>query len=269
MVPNILGRICMDLIWVSDIHLNFINKEARKDFYKTLEGDAIVISGDIGESHNIVSLIQEVESETGLPVYFVLGNHDYYGSSVKEVQKEVKKLGWIPYTGGIELSRDTIMVGVDGWGDCRNGDYENSRLTMSDWLYIEDLRKGYGQSPEKLKEAIQALSDEDARRLKRKVNKAVKDGYKKVIIVTHVPPFEEACAYAGRKSTPSGLPFFSSKILGDSILPIANKNPEVDFLWLCGHTHSRVIYKPCDNMTVKVAKAEYYFPRVEEVIRVE
>jgi len=269
MVPNILGRNYMDLIWVSDIHLNFINKEARKDFYKMLEGNVIVISGDIGESHNVVSLIKEMGSETKLPVYFVLGNHDYYGSSLKEVKKSVRKFGYLSQFNYIPLSEDTTLLGVDGWGDCRNGDYENSRLTMSDWLYIDDLRKGYGQSQEKLKETIQTLSDKDARSLKRKVNKAVKLGYKKVIIVTHVPPFEEACLLAGRKSTPSGLPFFSSKILGDSILPIANKNPEVDFLWLCGHTHSRVTYKPSDNMTVKVAKAEYYFPRVEEVIRVE
>jgi hypothetical protein len=60
-----------------------------------------------------------------------------------------------------------------------------------------------------------------------------------------------------------------SKILGESILPIAKAQPKIDFLWLSGHTHSRAKYKPCNNMTVKVAKAEYCSPQVEEIINVE
>ncbi len=259
----------MKLIWMSDIHLNFLNKELREDFYGRLpEGDLIIISGDIAESHNVVQMVQEMETAIGIPVYFVLGNHDFYGASVKAVKQSVKKLNYVPKSVYTHLNLHTALLGVDGWGDCRYGDYENSRLTMSDWLYIEDLRKGYGQGQAKLKEAIQYLADKDSRSLKRKVLKAINDGFSKIIIVTHVPPFEECCLYAGKKSTPDGLPFFSSKILGDTILPIAKKNPEIDFLWLSGHTHSRAKYKPCDNMTVKVAKSEYYFPQEEEVINV-
>ncbi len=153
---------------------------------------------------------------------------------------------------------------MDGWGDCRYGDYENSRLTMSDWIYIDDLRKGYGKGMAELKTTLQALADKDAEFLKKKVTLAAQT-YKKIIIVTHVPPFEEAALHAGKKSTPSGLPFFASKCLGEAILPIAKQNPDIEFIWLSGHTHSRAKYKPCNNMTVKVAKSEYYFPQVEAV----
>jgi predicted phosphohydrolase len=257
----------MKLIWVSDIHLNFLKElHQRQNFYKKLKGDAVVISGDIAESDCVVRLVEEMENHIQLPIYFVLGNHDFYGSNIASVKRSVKPLCYLPKSNYVALSASTALLGVDGWGDCRNGDYWRSRLTMSDWIYIEDLRKGYDQGMDFLKDALQSLADKDAQALKRRVHRAIAAGYQKIIIVTHVPPFEEAALHAGRKSTPDGLPFFSSQILGTTILPIALKNPEVDFLWLSGHTHSRAVYKPCENMTVKVADAQYYHPQIEEII---
>lgn len=263
----------MKLIWTSDVHLNFLqnDEKLRYDFYEQLKeaGDAdsiILLTGDIAESHNVVMFVEEMQERTGLPVYFVLGNHDFYGSSVLSVKQSVKHLNYLPKNMGAELSDTAILIGVDGWGDCRNGDYENSRLTMSDWLHIDDLRKEYGKSMAKLKTQLMKLADSDARKLERRVNTAIKKGFTKIIIATHVPPFEEVCLNAGRKSTSCGLPFFSSRCLGETILPIAKRNPKIDFLWLSGHTHSRARHKPCNNLTSKVAKAEYYFPRIEEII---
>lgn len=260
----------MKLIWCSDIHLNFLrNFDDRNDFYtciKEADGDAVIVSGDIAESHNVVPLLKEMCDTTRLPVFFVLGNHDYYGSNIASVKRSLRHFSYLPRENYVALSESTALLGVDGWGDCRNGDYDNSRLTMSDWLHIEDLKKGHLHGMDKLKTVLQYLADKDARALKRKTLKAIKEGFKRIIIITHVPPFEEASLHAGRKSTPDGLPFFSSQILGSTILPIAKKNPGVDFLWLSGHTHSRVKYKACDNMVCKVAKAKYYYPQIEEVI---
>lgn len=268
----------MKLAWVSDVHLNFLNEEERFKFYDKVvetECNIVVISGDIAESHNVCKIVHEMEVYLHKPVYFVLGNHDFYGSSVEKVKKSVKNMNWLPKNTGVPLTYDTILMGVDGWGDCRNGDFENSRLVMNDWIYIDELREAYGSMSyiaksdnDDLKKALQKLADKDASLLKRRVKAAIKKGYEHIIMVSHVPPFEDACLHAGRKSTPGGLPFFSSKILGDSILPIAKKNPKIKFTWLSGHTHSRCKYKPCNNMTVKVAKADYYCPKVEEVIDV-
>ena len=261
----------MKLIWVSDIHLNFLNAELRNDFYlrlKESEGDAILITGDIAESHNVKPFLCGMEAAVGKPVYFVLGNHDFYGSNVADVKRLVASLGYLPNKQIVALSEDTALVGVDGWGDTRNGDYENSHLTMSDWLYIDDLRREYGKGMHKLKIKLMQLADSDALKLKRRIIKAIEKGYKRIIIATHVPPFEDVCLNAGKKSTPSGLPFFSSKCLGETILPIAKRHKTLDFLWLSGHTHSRAKHKPCNNLTCKVAKAEYYFPQIEELINV-
>ena len=301
------------LIWCSDIHLNFVGggksvcAEALTEFYTALretEGDAVLITGDIAESHNIVDTLKQMEQTVGKPIYFVLGNHDFYGSSVAAVRKSVKNIGadihYIPAK-AIELSASTTLIGVDAWGDCRNGDYERSRITMSDWLYIKDLNQGYIHGMQPLKEAIQKLADADARALARQIRAALKvqtgckncqetghmghcaglgkyvvctecngtgkiKRYNNIIIATHVPPFKEACMYAGRKSTSDGLCFWSSQILGTTIKPIVQKHPDVNFTWLCGHTHSGVKFQAGVNLVVKVAQAEYYYPEMAEVI---
>lgn len=258
----------MKLVWMSDIHLNFLDEKARFDFYNKIKGDIVVISGDIAESNTVSSFIKEMETVTKLPVYFVLGNHDFYRSSITSVKRSVKPLRYLPKFDFVRLNASIALLGVDGWGDCRNGDYDYSRIIMNDWLHIQELRREYFKGKDALKIVLQKLADKDARALKRKVNKAIKNGFTKIILVSHVPAFEEACLYAGRKSTPDGLPFFSSRILGETILPVAKKHPKVDFLWLSGHTHSRVIYKPCANMVVKVAKSEYFLPQIEETFNV-
>jgi len=37
-------------------------------------------------------------------------------------------------------------------------------------------------------------------------------------------------------STDDWLPYFSSKIMGDVLMQVAQENPQVEFLVLCGHT---------------------------------
>lgn len=257
----------MKLVWVSDIHLNFV-KDATP-FYEDIKSrspDVVVISGDIAESNGVVSYIERMELHLGVPVYFVLGNHDFYGSSVAEVKRSVKHIGHLGSKQIVPLSSSTALVGVDGWGDCRNGDYESSRLIMSDWLYIKELNTEYLKGSDELKRVLQRLADSDAKKLQRRVRRAIDSGFKRIIIVSHVPPFEDACLNAGRKSTPGGLCFFSSKILGTTIKPIAKQNPNIDFLWLCGHTHSKIDLHVLPNLLVRVAQSEYYYPTVADVI---
>lgn len=261
------------IVWTSDIHLNFLSKIAdRKAFYEDIRNrnpDCVVISGDIAESHNVVKLLQEMQTSLQIPVYFVLGNHDFYRSNVKDVKASVAHLGYLPNLGVLPLSESTALVGVDSWGDCRNGDYENSKLTMSDWLYITELNKAYLTGRTALKTALQKLADRDARVLKKNVLTALKTGFKRIIIITHVPPFENASYNAGRKSGNDGLPFFSSQILGTMIKPIAEQNPNIDFLWLCGHTHSKVSLQVLQNLEIRVAQSEYYYPTVAGVLDYE
>ena len=75
----------MRLGWMSDIHLNFLDEEGLRSFFFDLSSyqvDGWLISGDIGESSNVINFLGLLASASDCPVYFVLGNHDFYGSSL-------------------------------------------------------------------------------------------------------------------------------------------------------------------------------------------
>jgi predicted MPP superfamily phosphohydrolase len=80
----------MKLIWLTDIHLNFLDVNAREKFYHEIADtycDAVLISGDIAEAPSITKILKEVVNKIKKPIYFVLGNHDYYRGEISEVKK--------------------------------------------------------------------------------------------------------------------------------------------------------------------------------------
>ncbi|HEX4044706.1 MAG TPA: hypothetical protein VHZ76_03460 [Gammaproteobacteria bacterium] len=118
-----------------------------------------------------------------------------------------------------------------------------------------------------LLEKMQQLADADAVKLENDLEKAVSQNPKKIIVLTHVPPFKEACLHEGKVSGDDWLPYFSSKVMGDVLTTIAQHNPQIEFLVLCGHTHStaNVYY---GNLVVAVGKAEYCRPEIQKIILV-
>jgi len=74
--------------------------------------------------------------------------------------------------------------------------------------------------------------------------------------------------HEGKISDDDYLPFFSSKATGDVLLAIAEHNKDIEFLALCGHTHSESYFKPCKNLTVKAGSAVYSQPKIQEVIEI-
>ncbi len=269
----------MKLIWLTDIHLNFLTLENRMEFYQKViaaSGDKILISGDIAEAPSVSEILKEMAKTIQKPIYFVLGNHDYYRGKIDSLRKEMHKLiknepllHWLPVSGVHDLGNQTILLGEDCWADGRYGDYTNSRVTLNDSRMIIDLFQSNILGKYQLLEKMQQLADQDAQQLKNRLYNAISDHLpKKVIILIHVPPFKEVCLHEGKISTDDFLPFFSSKITGDVLMQIADENAEVQFLALCGHTHSKAFWQPCENLTVKAGSAEYTRPEIQEVITV-
>ena len=69
----------MQLIWLTDIHLNFLYSEEREQFYQQMAGkcDALLISGDIAEANTIAPILKEMAHHIQKPIYFVLGPAQY------------------------------------------------------------------------------------------------------------------------------------------------------------------------------------------------
>lgn len=267
----------MKLAWLSDIHLNFIDENLRQKFYHEIVNagcDGVLISGDIAEAPSLVEILNEMEKYINKSIYFVLGNHDYYRGQIGEVRdtmtaltKEHNKLFWLPASGIQKLNNDTFLIGQDGWADGRFGDYQNSRVALNDSRMILDLFQEKILGKYQLLEKMQQLADTDAIKLTNDLKQTTHQNPKKIIILTHVPPFKEACLHEGEISGDDWLPYFCSKITGDVLTTIAEQNPDIEFLVLCGHTHSKATI--ChDNLTIKVGKAEYYRPEIQKIISV-
>ena len=267
----------MKLAWATDIHLNFLEYADRKRFYQDLvatKSNAVLVSGDIAEAPTVSDTLEEMAKHIAKPIYFVLGNHDYYQSGVKNVRQKVTQLSqenpsvnWLPETGFVKLSKDTLLLGEDCWADGRHGNYSDSRVMLNDSRMIQELREGNIIGKYQLLDAMQKLADNDAKRLENNLQLAVQEHLpKRIIVLVHLPPFRESCMHEGEISNDDYLPFFASKITGDVLLNAAKDNPDIDFLVLCGHTHSSSYYKPLDNLTVKAGSVEYGKPIVQEVI---
>ncbi len=267
----------MQYAWLTDIHLNFIDDVARQKFYQEIVNtgcDGVLISGDIAEAPCLVDILNEMMRYIDKPIYFVLGNHDYYRGQIQEVHdamtaltKEHDKLFWLSASGIQKLDNNTFLIGQDGWADGRLGDYQNSRVVLNDSRMIADLFQEKILGKYQLLEKMQQLADADAIKLQKDLKQAVSQALKKIIVLTHVPPFKEACLHEGKISGDDWLPYFSSKVIGDVLITAAQQNPQIEFLVLCGHTHSEanVCY---DNLVIEVGKADYCRPEIQKIILV-
>lgn len=261
------------LAWITDLHFNFLDIDSRSEFcagITKLGLDALLISGDIGDAVNVRSYLQFLRDNLRLPIYFVLGNHDYYRGSIVQVREQISSLCtgsdnlvWLSQVELIQLSAETCLIGHDGWADGRNGNYFESKVMLNDYRLIEELKE---LSSVKRLEVLNALGDEVAEHFKRVLPKAL-ERYKEIIVVTHVPPFQAACWHEGRISNDEYLPHFSCKVAGE-VLRNAMKDSDAQMLVLCGHTHSSGEVKILPNLLVKTGQAVYGHPVVNEIIRV-
>jgi len=198
----------MKIAWMTDIHLNFIDLTTRQKFYQKIidsECNSVLLSGDIAEAPSIKNILQELAIFIKKPIYFVLGNHDYYRSQVDEVRIEMTALTasneylfWLPASPPLQLDNNTLLVGQDGWADGRLGDYHNSRVVLNDSRMISDLfqEKLVGRS--QLLAKMQQLADYDASQLQEQLIQAAIQRPQRIIVLTHIPPFKKRACMKGK-----------------------------------------------------------------------
>jgi len=234
---------------MTDLHLNFLRPLALKAFYGKVAAerpDALLVTGDTAEGDTIEKFLAELAKIA--PVYFVLGNHDFYRSTIRDVRDRVRNVArttWLPPKGPIKLTDKVVMIGVDGWGDARCGDLA-SKVALSDWQLIGDLKMS------DVKQRIKALQDlgaSEGRNLRIALERA--PASPELLVLTHVPPFPEACVYDGKISDPPWLPWFTCIATGDALLAHAKANPNTKMTVLCGHSHGLGTYSPLPNLEVR------------------
>ena len=166
------------LIWLTDIHLNFVEEHHRELFYQSVRAancDGVVLTGDIAEAPTVESTLIELEAELDVPLYFVLGNHDFYYGSIVDVRHRVTdlcetepRLQYLTGGGVVSLSPTVGLLGHDGWADAREGDYERSYVMMNDYRLIHEFT---GINKSDRWPILQAMGDSAATEVRRQSKK--------------------------------------------------------------------------------------------------
>jgi predicted phosphohydrolase len=262
-------------LWLTDLHLNFLHYDDIEKFWLRVAAakpDAVLLGGDIAESNDMFMYLRQMARALPVPIYFVLGNHDYYFSSIEKVRNTIRelarddpKLVWLSDANPIELTPHTALVGHDGWADARAGDYIRSMVMMYDYTLIEELAS---LSKEARWLRLKQLGDEAAAHIRRVLPPAL-ERYQQVFLLTHVPPWREACWYQGQISNDEWLPHFTCLAMGEAIESIAREYPDRQVTVLCGHTHSPGVAHPLPNVTVLTGGAEYGAPDIQKIFELE
>ncbi|MCA9227126.1 MAG: metallophosphoesterase [Planctomycetales bacterium] len=258
----------MRAAWLTDIHLNFVRPsglEAFLDAVVAADPDAVLLTGDIAESHDVTRFLARLDESLQRPLYFVLGNHDFYFGSIAGVRQAVDQLClerpnlcYLTHSSPIELTKSIGLLGHDGWADAREGDYERSYVMMNDYQWIRELS---GMDKRQRLPLLHALGDEAAQSVRERLPAAL-DQFAHVVLLTHVPPLRGACWHEGRLSDDEWAPHFVCQAMGTAILEIMSRYPHRQLTVLCGHTHGSGVCYPADNIVIHTGPAEYGRPGI-------
>lgn len=279
----------MRLAWLTDTHLDCLGRNSVWRLGKKIRksgADAALITGDIAIAEKLKSklLTMRYMMDRDFPVFFVLGNHDRWGSSFMSVAEQVRFWGsdgndrYLETCWYFPLAEAVALIGVDGWYCGTSGNIYQSKLVMNDWYEIEELRAtmmhpvdGWRYSaagPERKKRVLHYLASISVSRACECIDRAVKDGARHILLATHVPPFRESSRHEGAICNDESAPYYVNKLLGNALLLMAEENPSVQFTVLAGHTHTESRYKPMPNLVSYVGRAEYAKTQLSGMIHV-
>ncbi|MHB0955183.1 MAG: metallophosphoesterase family protein [Pirellulaceae bacterium] len=299
----------MQLAWTSDLHLGFVppSSTGADGLESWLEGlakqsfDALAISGDISEAPDLNEHLALLESYLRRPIYFVLGNHDFYRSSFEEVRAAVRDLTQrsqylhcLDCLDFIELTAKTALVGHGCWADGLYGDFFRSEIILNDWKAIEELRK-WKRGPwrltcfnrcgscateawnwegsaadvdrESMARELKALGDQAAEHIRRVLPRALA-ARSHVVLLTHTPPFAPQ-SVATRVDWEYWAPHAGCKMAADAIEEIMADHPDRQLSILSGHVHASSWIQISRNIEQRTASAHYGNPQIADMIEIQ
>lgn len=263
------------LAWLTDIHLDFLTLNQLSIFCEKIKSkiiDGYLFGGDISVAPVLIMHLKILADMLQKPIYFVLGNHDYYNGSIRQIRSDIsiacranEYLHWLPDEGVIEISERAALIGHGCWADGRLGNAENSQVLLNDYVLINEF---VNLSTSERFRLLNRLGDEAAVKVEKLLLKAI-TSFDKIILLTHVPPFKESSWYNAHISDDEFLPHFSCFAVGQKLLEIMKKFPDKTLTVLCGHTHGKGQAHISENILVKTGGATYRKPEIQEIIELE
>lgn len=203
----------------SDLHFEFGNIHMLEDLFSNIDVDVFICAGDMANSRMIIDVLHTIDKIVQVPVIFVPGNHEYYGSQKCYIDEQLLNQNFeyikILIEGVFEY-KDFIFLGSTGWWD--DIKYIHT-VSLNDFKTIYDIKQNdngmaWGRKSKKFfEESLKKYQD------------------KKVICVSHNMPSHECISEEYKNSSINAC--FANH--WDDI--ILKYKPS---LWVCGHTHDKV-----------------------------
>jgi 3',5'-cyclic AMP phosphodiesterase CpdA len=259
----------MRLGFATDVHLDSIEGDKANSRRQLAaekmasDVDALVIGGDISLGPHLTEHLSAFCRGAGVPVYFVLGNHDFWDLRHAKVQAAAAEFpGYLDRAGVVELTATTALVGRSGWYDALSGNpFAPSNVSPKDWRRTERLVSVWRDAYQ-LQRACRAWATEETEAV-RPVLEAAADRYEHIFFVTHFPCFTEACwdedGYPDIEER-GWWPWSINTTMGHMLLEVVESHPKVDFTLLTGHTHGGGRKQLRDNLLCFSGKARYGHP---------
>lgn len=263
------------LLILSDLHLDKASYSAKTKFLQSLRAtsaNTVLITGDISVAGSLIGHLEEIAKACGnRSVVFCPGNHDYYGSSLKDVDDAIDTLcadhsSLIVLGKGeiIQLSKSMALVGHRGWFDGLAGSGSKTRVESPDRYLIDDFNK-LGRTA--YFRALGQLGIESADYF-RKVLPMALSRYRKVLVATHVPPFVQGVLYDGKGCVWNRQPYFSNRALGNLLWRLSENFPDGRIEVFAGHTHSAASLEVRPGLSMHVTAAKPGKPGVGKLITI-
>ncbi|MDZ7362064.1 MAG: metallophosphoesterase [candidate division KSB1 bacterium] len=103
--------------WLTDIHLEFLQPKklpAFADHVAEAMPGMVLIGGNTGIASNFALFLQIQQAHLECPIYFVLGNHDFYHGSMAQVRALAAQLTksepwrrWLSMQGVVQITKST------------------------------------------------------------------------------------------------------------------------------------------------------------------
>lgn len=228
------------LAWYTDTHLDrargLLLSQKLANRINELSVSGVVLTGDISNGSQIEKTLDFLATSVNVPIYFVLGNHDYHGRSLASVNDGVAQvvekhpnLVWATQ-GVTTISPGVALVGTEGWCDARVGYKWWMRMTF-DHFMIKDY------SILRFSDWIKRFHDKAVRGaiiLEENLRLALR-AHDHAYVLTHFPPWDDSIVHGMMKRFWTA--YDVNHALGDAIDRVMADFPSKRCTVLAGHTH--------------------------------
>ena len=257
------------ILWLGDLHMDRASASEQKALISHIDrsqADRILISGDITTAPNHSKHLRMLSKAAGeRHIYFVSGNHDYYGSSINVVDAQIdeiclrhKNLKRLSGQELIEVGANTCLIGHRGWADLRAGYGMRTVVDTPDRHAIKDFD---GLSQGEANQMMKELGKESAKVFRQILPLALTE-FRNVLVLTHVPVFRTAARYNHKLCGPTHQPHYTNVSAGLAIMGIARAYPRKRIMVLSGHTHTACHDQVLKNLSCHVGHARTGKPGV-------